>query len=331
MTVKIGKIYSYTKNTTLKNYLDIHFDMLWYLLHLTKVNRYTSRESLKEFLIRYLLITKTDLNQSALNFIDNGILIEGTINNEIFTFYVKDLINFMGFSCSDQKYNIQGALNDFVQEYQFKSHNLKFEQNETAKNTYSISQDVLLFSLMRLKHLLSIDSLSISFKENINAINEEELNKVLLFADFVMNNINETVFDEYSESFPEVKQIFKERHLKENVAHFDVYTAMERSKLLKIYELILPNNQLQLFLENGTSDDDLLFDLQYANTHIIFAYGVKHNYISLSKEDSSLIDCVNYSDLEIEYEDLLGEDGEQYTTQSIYDTWEMEKWIHLLP
>jgi len=331
MTVKIGKIYNYTKKTTLKNYSDIHFDMLWYLLHLTKVNRCATRESLKEFLIRYLLITETDLNQSALNFIDNGILIEGTINNEIFTFYVKDMINLMGFSCSDQKYNIQGTLQDFIKEYQFKTSNIKIEQKDSAKNIFSLSQDVLLFSLMKLKHLLSMDSLSISFKENIYDINEEDLNKVLLFADFVMNNINETVFDDYSKSFPEVNQIFKERYLKENMVYFDVYIAIERTKLLKIYELILPNNQLQLFIENGTSNKDLLFDLQYPNTHIIFAYGVKHNYITLSNDDSSLIDCVNYSDLEIEYEDLLGEDGEQYTTQSIYDAWGMEKWIHLLP
>lgn len=33
-------------------------------------------------------------------------------------------------------------------------------------------------------------------------------------------------------------------------------------------------------------------DLKYYNTHIAFAYGVKHNYVTLSKDAYSLIDCV---------------------------------------
>lgn len=330
--VHTGKIFNYTKENKLANYTDIHFDVLWYLLHLTKVNRCISQESLREFLVRYLLITETDLNQSALNFINDGILIDGTINNKTFTFYVKDLINLMGFSYSDHKYNIQGTLDNFIQEYQFKSFSIKLEDGRgTADNPHKISHDVLPLAFMELKNLLLIDSLTISFKEKIDDISEEELQKVLLFTDFVMKDINMSVFDEYKASFPEVTQIFKERHLKENIFNFDVYTAMDRTKLIKIYEQILPNDQFQSFIENGTADEDLMCDLQYANTHIIFAYGVKHHFITLSDDDYSLIDDVNYADFEIEYEDLVGEDGEMYTTQSIYDAWKMEKWIHLVP
>ena len=326
-----GKIFNYAKQNKLVNYKDIHFDILWYLMHLTKVNRCISRESFKEFLIRYLLITETDLNQSASDFIDYGILIDGTINNKPFTFYVKDLINLMGFSSNDGKYNIQGNLKEFMNEYQFIPPNVKFEPDETANNRAKISEDYLLFSFMKLNNLLLIDSLTIYFKDKIDDTSEEELNKVLRFTDYVMENINETVFEEYRVSFPEVTQIFKERHLKENVFNFDVYADMDRTKLIKIYEQIIPEEQLQLFIKNGTADEDLIYDLQYANTHIIFAYGVKNNYITLSKEASSLINCVNYADFEIDYEDLLGEDGEQYTTQDIYDAWKMEKWIHLVP
>jgi len=329
--VHTGKIFNYTKETKLTNYTDIHFDVLWYLMSLTKVNRCISYESLKEFLVRYLLITETDLNQSASDFIDYGMLIDGTINNKSFTFYVKDLINLMGFSCSDHKYNIQGKLKEFIDEYQFIPPNVKFETDETANKKGTISKDYLLFSFMKLNNLLLIDSLSISFKDKIDDTSEEELNKVLRFTDYVLENINETVFEEYRVSFPEVTQIFKERHLKENVFNFDVYADMDRTKLIKIYEQIIPEEQLQSFIENDTTDEDLIYDLQYANTHIIFAYGVKHNYITLSKEASSLINCVNYADFEIDYEDLVGEDGEQYTTQSIYDAWKMEKWIHLVP
>ena len=110
---------------------------------------------------------------------------------------------------------------------------------------------------------------------------------------------------------------------------------MKKTTLLEKLNFHVPHTptqeQLQLFIKNGTADEDLIYDLQYANTHIIFAYGVKNNYITLSKEASSLINCVNYADFEIDYEDLLGEDGEQYTTQDIYDAWKMEKWIHLVP
>jgi len=329
--VRTGKIFNYTKENKIANYTDIHFDVLWYLLHLTKVNRCISQESLREFLVRYLLISETDLNQSALDFINYGILIDGTINNKTFTFYVKDLINLMGFSSSNSKYNIQGKLNEFIYEYQFIPPNVKFEPDETSNNRVKISDDWLLFEFMKLNNLLLIDSLTISFKEKIDDISEEELQKVLLFTDFVMKDINMSVFDEYKASFPEATQIFKERHLKENIFNFDVYNGMDRTKLIKIYEQILPNDQFQSFIENGTSDEDLICDLQYANTHIIFAYGVKHHFIKLSDDDFSLIDDVNYADFEIEYEDLVGEDGEMYTTQSIYDAWKMDKWIHLLP
>ena len=131
--------------------------------------------------------------------------------------------------------------------------------------------------------------------------------------------------------FPETVNLFHERFFKKNKVRFDVYRDMERLKLIDVYRFILHADQLQFFIVKGTSDEDLLHDLNYTNTHIAFAYGIKHGYIQLSGEPDSLLSNLIYEDFELEYDDLVGEDGEMYSTQMIYDNWEMEKWIDLLP
>ena len=63
MVYGIGKFYNYMKEEHIEKYEAIHGDILWYLLDVTKVNRFFTQNSLREFLTRYFLITKHDLIQ----------------------------------------------------------------------------------------------------------------------------------------------------------------------------------------------------------------------------------------------------------------------------
>jgi hypothetical protein len=64
--------------------------------------------------------------------------------------------------------------------------------------------------------------------------------------------------------------------------------------------------------------------------HITFAVGVKWGYIDLSNHTFSLAHCIDPL-FNVEFDELLGPDGELLSTQYIYDDWKMKKWDHLLP
>ena len=69
---------------------------------------------------------------------DHGVLIEGSINIGYFTFTVKDLISLMRFSSSDNKFNIQGTLEEFIRDYKFKPLNIKFEPDDIKEDTFQV-------------------------------------------------------------------------------------------------------------------------------------------------------------------------------------------------
>ena len=81
---------------SLSNYDDLHQDVFWYLLTQTRVNSIMCRNSLREFLIRYLLISEHPLDQTAEEFINEGLLISGTLGDQVFCFYLKDVFHFFG-------------------------------------------------------------------------------------------------------------------------------------------------------------------------------------------------------------------------------------------
>lgn len=105
MLSRIGKFYHFTNTEVVNHYSAVYHDLLWYLMKETQVNRLVSRESFREFLTRYFIITETDIDGAATDFIDHGILVEGTIGETPFVFTMRDLIAFAGFACSDFKYN----------------------------------------------------------------------------------------------------------------------------------------------------------------------------------------------------------------------------------
>lgn len=324
MYYNVGKIFNLVEPAASKQYSEVQFDVLWYLLDLTKVNRCISQESFQEFLTRYLLITETDLEQSALDFIDHGVLIDGYLKDEFFSFSVKDFIALMGFSTTTSAFNIQNTLDGFIKKYKYYSPNVYISQGRNASEI-SLTTDALKYGLMGLSSLLQIDSISINFKDDLKQITKDELTKTINFSKFVANSIDKSHFINFTKNFPMATHC-KERFYPDKVLSMNVFNDIKRENLIEIYKIILDAGTLAIFLEIGTSDDDLNSDLGIPNEHIKFAWGVKHGYIQLSSDIYSFRYCFDtYFDLDIDHiyhEDIF------FPTQDIYDSWEMSKWEH---
>jgi hypothetical protein len=143
---------------------------------LTKVNRFHTKESFREFLIRYLLIVDKPLVSKAQDFIDYGVLIDGTFENKYFCFKVKDLIELIGFESSSSIYNIDENLEQFIQNFSYKEPQVILEQEKKdGVEKYKISTDLLKYHLMGLNTICQIDYLHLSFRENLKYLTTENI------------------------------------------------------------------------------------------------------------------------------------------------------------
>ena len=82
----LGKFTDKVAPETLEKFPEVQQDVLCFLMLLTKVNRFHTKESFREFLIRYLLIVDKPLVSKAQDFINDGVLIDGTFENKYFCF-----------------------------------------------------------------------------------------------------------------------------------------------------------------------------------------------------------------------------------------------------
>jgi hypothetical protein len=101
---------------------------------------------------------------------------------------------------------------------------------------------------------------------------------------------------------------------------------------LQIADLCEGSESRDYFESYDEINDDFKSDYKLIREHIIFAYGVKNGYIKLSKEYKKvkvMQDCYHHY-LELDF-DLLYVDGWNFSTQRIYNSWKMDKWMHLLP
>lgn len=327
----IGKFYDYMKEEDIAKYEAIHGDILWYLLDVTKVNRFFTQNSLREFLTRYFLITKHDLTQSASNFIDHGILISGTLETDYFEFTLQDLIHFIGFEMSKSKFNVDNFLVQFIKDYEYKELTIKYEKQEGSK-IININTDTLGFILMDLGNLLKIDSLSIEFKEDLKNSTEEEITQVTKFVNYIISAIP---LDAYVNQMPEYKEQLdwmEEYYDISKKIIFDPYSHLSRETLMKIAMICQGATSVSYYESFETMDEDFKGDFSIVNEHIIFAYGVKHGHITLSTDQSSssaIYNCYNsYFEIDGDY---INEDGFVFPTQFIYEDWKMEQWVDLLP
>lgn len=333
MIVSLGKHLRHT-SPAVSNYNALHQDIFWYLLEQTQVTRCVGPNSLREFLIRYLLITNRPLHETAQEFIDEGLLISGTMGDQSFAFYMKDLFHFLGFGSTSARYHIDGSLEEFVQNYRTKKYLIRIEAEEEEEGKTKISQDVLVLVLAGVNTLLQIDSLNIEFREDLSQVSSEEVTRVSTFVDYVMQQIPAGVFEEYQAQFGKAMSSYQEYYHKGDEVNFDPWTQLLKETLVALFTHLLgAEHHLVLdFRDSEIPDEDTLHDLQFEIPYIKFAYGVKHGYVTLD-DNWYTPHLENYSpDFNLDpLEELAGEDGEVYSTNSIYQAYRMEEWIHLLP
>lgn len=331
MIVTLGK-HTHLASPTVLQYDDLHQDIFWFLLQQTQVNQFAGPNSLREFLIRYLLITEHPLHETAEAFIDEGLLISGTMGDQSFSFYMKDLFHFLGFAATSGRYRVRGSLDEFVQNYQRKKYLIRLETTEEGTN--QMSRDVLVLILAGVKSLVLIDSLNIEFRDDLSQAGEEEIARVTTFVDYVMQQIPNEVFEDYQAAFGQTMTDYKEYYEKGEEVRFDPWTDLPKATLVELFTHILgaEHHLVEEFRDAEVPDEDVLHDLQFEIPYIKFAYGVKHGYVTLD-DNWYTPHLDNYaSNFNLDpLEELAGENGEVYSTNSIYQAYRMEEWMHLIP
>lgn len=319
-------------NPVVQQYDDLHQDIFWYLLQQTHINQCAGPNSLREFLIRYLLITEYPLHKTAEAFIDEGLLISGRMGEQSFSFYMKDLFHFLGFAATSARYRVRGSLDEFLKSYQNKKYLIRLETTEEGKN--QISRDLIVLILAGVKSLALIDSLNIQFREDLSQVSQEEIARVTTFVDYVMQQIPNKVFEAYQAQFGSAQIGYEEYYVKEEEVCFDPWTDLPKATLVDLFGQILgkEHHLVQDFRDAEVPDEDVLHDLQFEIPYIKFAYGVKHGYVKLD-DNWYTPHLENYSaNFNLDpLEELAGEDGEMYSTNSIYQAYRMEEWMHLIP
>jgi hypothetical protein len=310
-------------------YNDVQLDMLWYIMDLTGIVRFVTTESFREFLIRFFLIRDKHINEYAMDVIDEELIVDGFIGEKYFELKINDLINLVGFAQSSAKYNIRASLSDFESKFKFKVPNVKFSKNEEKENTFTISEQALAYALSGLGNLLQLENCSLKFRDDLTTLSVEERDGAIGLANFIVGRLPKDLFEKYHQSYPEVAVANIERYQDSDRIRFNIYKDMDQENLAKIYELLVDKETADAFREKG-EDEELKDELQWFNEQINFAYGVKHGYIKLSNVYDSLITEVDIN-FHYDYDMLLGEDFELYSTQDIYDNLKMSEWAHLLP
>lgn len=331
MFVTFGK-HTQLASPAVQQYDDLHQDIFWYLLQQTQVNQCSSPNSLREFLIRYLLITEHPLHETAEAFIDEGLLISGTMGDQFFSFYMKDLLHFLGFAATSARYGVDGTLEEFVQNYKNKKYLIRLETTEEGEN--QISRDLMVLILAGVKNLALVDSLNIRFREELSQVSQEEVARVSTFVDYVMQQVPTAVFEDYAAQFAHALSSYEEYYVQGEEVHFDPWSELPKATLLDLFGHILgaKHQLVQEFRDAEVPDEDVLHDLQFEIPYIKFAYGVKHGYVTLD-DNWYTPHLDNYSpNFNLDpLEELAGENGEVYSTNSIYQAYRMEEWMHLIP
>lgn len=325
---RIGKFLDFTYEEKIKNYDDVHMDMLYYILHITYIERFTTEESFKELLIRFFLIRDKNFEDYALDVIDEELILDGFIGDEYFSLRINDLVNLIGFSVSDASYNIHGSFEEFIDFYTYKVPSIKF--NQISKNETEVNKEAMAFIFMGLTNLLEIENCTLTFRYDLTEISEKEINGAYKLADYVMNRLPTGLFEKYKNDFTYIGEFESERYILGNNINFDVNKNMDRESLGIIYDYLIGGFYGETFKEGGQEALELKEDYDYANEKIKFAYGVKHGYIILSEDRYSYLNMISPNFI-LDFDSMLGPDEQLYCTQDIYDMYEMEKWIHLVP
>jgi hypothetical protein len=332
---RIGKFTNYMPDAKAEGLSEIKADVLWYLLHLTQVDRFFTHYSLNEFLVRYLLITEYNLEKNAQEFIENEILISGYIAEAYFEFTLQDLIDCIGFSASDSKFNVANSRAEFIEKYKFIAPNVKIIPNDNPSKPIEITKDALVFAFMGLKTLLEIDSLSIKFKDEIKQATSEEIQQIEKYVAYVMSLLQKSIFIEEQPDYQGKLNWMEEFYDSSKEVHFNVKQNLSTETIAKIYGIAFSPDMEKYysdFLEDEEYDEvyeNSLVEFAHLYEHIKFAYGVKHGYITISNDPYVEHDVDPY--FKIDFELFMDDDCNCFSSETIFYNWSMDKWIDLLP
>jgi len=330
MIINEGKFFKVALESV-KAYDELYHDLTWYLYKLTNVSRIVCKESMREFLLRYMLIIDQPVEKTASQFIDHGILISGSIGGKPFEFSTSDFINFLGYSSNSSKYHIFDDLDTFINKY--KRLDYKIDIEKTGDKEYKITQDVLVNFFLDTKTLYEIDSLDLVFKEDLKSLTEEEYQQALHFVDYVMSTFPSEKFEEYRTQFSDFLNSSHLYYIEQEKIEFDPFEELPREVLASIYEKMLGEDDFYAFALRSDEelDEDYLEDIKYYAKYIRFAYGVKHGLIQVNDDWYGAYNHYDPRFVDNPIEEYQGPDCEMYSTRYIYESWDMDEWIDLVP
>ncbi|WP_395805203.1 hypothetical protein [Daejeonella sp.] len=235
MIIERGKIFTHALKDS-KNYHEVYSDVLFHLLDLTQMNRIVCKESLSQFLLRYMLITDKPIEQTASQFIDEGLLITGSIAGEQFSFSIHDLLHFLGFSITTAPYHIHNELDAFILKYQNQEYNIEINVDDEGKP--KITKAALLHVLQGTKSFLAPETLDIKFKENLAELTENELQAAQRFVDYVIKNLPDGLFNDYQTKFNDYLSNTELYYIPIVKIEFDPFKELPRAVFNEIFEII---------------------------------------------------------------------------------------------
>ena len=249
---------------------------------------------------------------------------------DYFEFTLSDLINYIGFSATDSKFNVSNSRAEFIQSYVYKAPNIKLTPSSSPDKPSEITTDALSYMFIGVINLLKIDSFTIQFKEDLQSVTPEVIAKTENYVSYIIRQLPEGVFIDEQEQYLEELDWMEECYDSSQEIHFDATQNIPRNTLAKICSICYSEKEADDLFATDMDDEDYEMDYELLYEHIKFAYGVKHGYISLSKDPHVASDVNPY--FIIDYDLLAEEDGEIIIpTQYIYENWSMAEWINLLP
>ena len=225
-----------------------------------------------------------------------------------------------------------GTISEFIERYEYHAPNIKIEQDENDKNKNHVSLDYLFFAFSGLSSLHKLEYLSVKFKNTLNETTQQEIDDINKFVDFALKEVDEAIFTNYKITNSKLfNMIDEERFVYSKITYFDPVEEISLKNLNKIYHYIEQTDFNESNFDDAYFDDENFEACESTyNTHINFAYGVKHNFIKLSYDSDSYSWAYSMY-FDIDDMDLIGPNEEVYSTGDIYDSYNMKKWEHLLP
>ena len=293
----------------LKKYDTRYIGIMNCLMETVKVNKLWSKNSLKEFISRMLIVQNIDLNEYFANFKRSEILISLQVSDYNFELKLNDLKNFIGyFTNKDAYFNFEGTQNQFIEKFNI---------------PYS-------------------NELNINFSKNINRITNDDLSQINEIVEYISREIDDNLFDNLEINFSDKTKKKFDCMDYDQLFGFYAPNYLSENNYESILKLLLNKEDFENYI-NDTYEDE--FDgfndiynetnsldakLEVINEIISIGYGTKNGFIS--KE--AILGKVNYhSDpyFEIKYFKFFDDFICESSIGKLLQKWKYNEWEKFLP